>query len=170
MGKNGSSPLPSPGGKCQRGLPALRGNHKRGERSAPSSLILSPPLRFPLRLSFLIPLLSVRTAHVLCCFFVFCKAEDMRIGGERGRNAGARGRSNLSEAAFSGVYCAIWERSAYFPRREMPARAPRPHLTFLPECSIIVSAEDPAIKRKGKTAWKPESQSLRSSCRTAAPP
>ena len=40
-----------------RGAISERKPQERGE-SAPSSLILSPPLRFPLRLSFLIPLLS----------------------------------------------------------------------------------------------------------------
>ena len=50
-----------------RGAQILRGNHKRGERSAPSSLILSPPLRFPLRLSFLIPPLSWGAPHTFVC-------------------------------------------------------------------------------------------------------
>ena len=41
-----------------RGAPILRDNHKREERSAAKRLILSPLLRFSLRLSFLITPLS----------------------------------------------------------------------------------------------------------------
>ena len=51
-----------------RGAQILRGNHKRGARSAPSSLILSPLLRFPLRLSFLISPLSWGAPHPFVCW------------------------------------------------------------------------------------------------------
>ena len=51
-----------------RGAQILRGNHKRGARSAPSSLILSPLLRFPLRLSFLISPLSWDAPHPFVCW------------------------------------------------------------------------------------------------------
>ena len=52
------------------GAQILRGNHKRGARSAPSSLILSPLLRFPLRLSFLISPLSWSAPHTFVCLAI----------------------------------------------------------------------------------------------------
>ena len=50
------------------GAPILRDNHKREERSAAKRLILSPLLRFSLRLSFLITPLSLASPPF--CFFV----------------------------------------------------------------------------------------------------
>ena len=66
------------GGSPPLGAVPERKPQGRGE-SAPSSLILSPPLRFSLRLSFLIPPLSWGAPHTFICMAGFSLSVSFRL-------------------------------------------------------------------------------------------